>query len=98
MAFEHIVTRMSRVRSRREPEMGKVAKAEKLKLRASFYNNLATGFVITGYAVPYFAFMRKVWDDPAFLSLSGFFKILTSGDIWFLTALGLWVIFIAWLL
>jgi hypothetical protein len=77
--------------------MGKVAKAEKLKLRASFYNNLATGFVITG-SVPYFAFMRRAWDDPVFLSPDGFLKILTSGEVWFLAALGLWVIFLAWLL
>ena len=78
--------------------MGKVAKAEKLKLRASFYNNLATGFVITGYAVPYFAFMRSVWDNPVLVSPAGFFTILTSGEVWFLTVIGFWVILLAWIL
>jgi len=35
--------------------MGKSAANERLKLRATFYNNIAVGLVITGIAAPYFA-------------------------------------------
>lgn len=78
--------------------MGEVAKTEKLKLQASFYNNLATGCVITGYGVPYFALMRGLWNDPNFGSLAGLFKVYTEKEIWLLAALGVWTLLAAWLL
>ena len=79
--------------------MGKTAENEKLKLTAAFYNNLATGFVITGYAVPYFAFMQKTFEEPLDESLIGMLLAsLNSREVWVLSAIGLWVIVIAWLL
>ena len=76
--------------------MGKAADNEKHKLRAAFYNNLATGVIITGYAVPYFAFLRKWWDRPPPESLSSLLLELTDKEIWLLSALGLWALMIAW--
>jgi hypothetical protein len=40
--------------------MGKAAESEKLKLRATFLNNIATSFLITGFVVPYFAWMTAL--------------------------------------
>jgi hypothetical protein len=79
--------------------MGKAANNERIKLRAAFYNNLATGFVITGYAVPYFTFMREWWNRPQPESFSGFLRmVFIDSEVWLLSALGLWVILIAWFL
>jgi hypothetical protein len=78
--------------------MGKVARIERLKLRATFYNNLAIGFVITGYAVPYFAFLRGLLDNSAFTTWGGFISVLTSKEPWLLTLLGSWVFILAWVL
>ena len=36
--------------------MGKAADNERLKLRATFYNNTAVGFALTGFAVPFITF------------------------------------------
>jgi hypothetical protein len=79
-------------------EMGTVANKEKHKLRASFYSNLATGVVITGYAVPYFAYMRKVFEGPTPESFKAMLTSLTDRDVWLLTSVGLWVLLIAWVL
>jgi len=78
--------------------MGEVAETEKLKLRASFYNNLATGLIITGYVVPYFAFLQRTWNDPHFGSFAGLLKIITSDEMGLLTALWIFTILGAWLL
>jgi hypothetical protein len=52
-------------------KMGKAADNERIKLRASFRNNLAVAFAVTGLVVPYFAsfshndrinaFLMKLW-------------------------------------
>jgi hypothetical protein len=54
--------------------MGKAAENEKLKLRATFLNNIATSFLITGFVVPYFAWMT------AFIPQS--MKIVTPPPGW----------------
>jgi hypothetical protein len=40
--------------------MGKVAKNERVKLRATFYNNLGAALIVAGGLVPYFALGRFV--------------------------------------
>ena len=66
--------------------MGKAADNERLKLRAAYYNNLATGVVITGYAVPYFALMKKTLESPP----AELTSLLTQTDVLVLT--GLWLL------
>ena len=47
--------------------MGKAADNEKIKLTATFYNNVAVGATITGSIVPLLAYARElVQDDDAF--------------------------------
>lgn len=42
--------------------MGKASENEKLKLRATFLNNVATAFLITGFIVPYLAWLTAFMD------------------------------------
>ena len=51
--------------------MGKTANNERIKLRATFYNNLAAASAVTGLVVPYLAlypkfFMRDAWPTASF--------------------------------
>ena len=39
--------------------MGKAAKNERLKLRATFCNNVAVGLLVAGGALPYFAVISR---------------------------------------
>jgi hypothetical protein len=39
--------------------MGKAAENERIKLRATFYNNVAVGLVITGMFVPYLTIIQS---------------------------------------
>jgi hypothetical protein len=54
--------------------MGKAADNERLRLRATFYNTLATACVITGLFVPYFV-MLTAWGR-----ILTFFDALMGGD------------------
>jgi hypothetical protein len=54
--------------------MGKAADNERLRLRALFYNTLATACVITGLFVPYFV-MLTAWGR-----MVEFFDALIGGD------------------
>ena len=40
--------------------MGKAAEIERIKLRATFYNNIAVGATITGAIVPFLAHAREL--------------------------------------
>jgi hypothetical protein len=42
--------------------MGKTAENEKLKLKATFINNLATATAVSGFVVPYFALMSFMME------------------------------------
>jgi len=42
--------------------MGKAAKNEKLKLRATFYNNTAVGLALGGALIPYLVAVQKLGD------------------------------------
>ncbi|XIA64898.1 hypothetical protein ACFIOY_40170 [Bradyrhizobium sp. TZ2] len=42
--------------------MGKAAENEKLKLRATFLNNVATSVIITGFIVPYYAIISGMFE------------------------------------
>ena len=42
--------------------MSKAADNERIKLRATFYNNLAIGLFVAGVLLPYFAVLTKVPD------------------------------------
>ena len=47
--------------------MGKAAENEKIKLTATFYNNVAVGATITGSIIPLLAYARElVQNDNAF--------------------------------
>jgi hypothetical protein len=49
--------------------MGKAANNESIKLRATFYNNVAVGATITGSIVPFLAYARElVQTDDEFTS------------------------------
>lgn len=78
--------------------MTDVVETEQIKLRAAFYNNLATGFVITGYAVPYFAFLRARVDSPPKELTDALLVWLTDVDLWAVVGLGLWAGVAAWFL
>jgi hypothetical protein len=39
--------------------MGKAADNERIKLRATFYNNISVGCFLTGFLVPYLTFIRE---------------------------------------
>jgi hypothetical protein len=54
--------------------MGKAADNERLRLRATFYNTLATACIITGLFVPYFV-MLTAWGR-----MVAFFHALMTGD------------------
>ena len=40
--------------------MGKAVDNERVKLKATFYNNLAVAFIVTGCVVPYLSFVGKM--------------------------------------
>jgi hypothetical protein len=42
--------------------MGKVAETERLKLRATFFNNLSVGFYVSGLLIPYIAIIQHSGD------------------------------------
>ena len=45
--------------------MGKAAYNEKLKLRATFFNNVAVAVLVAGYLVPYFAALPWLMETAA---------------------------------
>jgi hypothetical protein len=45
--------------------VGKVADNEELKLRATFYNNLAVGVAIGGFFLPYLAMLQRFGEVKA---------------------------------
>ena len=49
--------------------MGKAAKNERIKLRATFYNNLAVGAAITGLLVPYLAIYPKFFTAESWTTV-----------------------------
>jgi hypothetical protein len=51
--------------------MGKAADNEKLKLRATYYNNIAVAFLITGFVVPYLAVTYKAAEFGSEVSRQG---------------------------
>jgi hypothetical protein len=55
--------------------MGKAADNEKHKLKASFYNNIAASFVVTGAVVPYLAFVFKLLQLAADAGTKGAISI-----------------------
>lgn len=42
--------------------MSKAARNEKIKLRATFLNNISVGLVLAGCLLPYLAFVQKAGD------------------------------------
>jgi hypothetical protein len=51
----------------RHDRMGKAARNEQLKLRATYFNNVAVGATITGGIVPFLAYARElVQSDDRF--------------------------------
>ena len=77
--------------------MGKAAENEKLKLKAAFYNNIASGFFLAAFVIPLIALMQKSgelgWKGEPFLEMV---KMLIAGQI-ILIFTGLFAIFAAWL-
>jgi hypothetical protein len=60
--------------------MGKAAKNETLKIRATYYNNIAVGLFVAGAAIPYLSLFPRTadlsgwfWPDP--FSESGLKKL-----------------------
>jgi hypothetical protein len=45
------------------PQIGKAATNERIKLRATYYNNVAVGATITGSIVPFLAYAREYFQD-----------------------------------
>jgi hypothetical protein len=64
--------------------MGKAADNERIKLRATFFNNIAVGLSITGVLVPYLAFIQSGVPDEHIM-----FDALRSGNIGQYEPLGL---------
>jgi hypothetical protein len=52
--------------------MGKAARNEIRKIRATFLNNIAVGMFITGFAVPYFAFAAKTVETGGGIYIRAF--------------------------
>jgi hypothetical protein len=48
--------------------MGKVAENERIKLRATFYNNIAISLVIVGTAIPSFAVFFRAYEFGKWLN------------------------------
>ncbi|HEV3111766.1 MAG TPA: hypothetical protein VGY99_14870 [Candidatus Binataceae bacterium] len=42
--------------------MGKTADNERIKLRATYYNNIAVGLVLAGCLIPYLALVRGIGE------------------------------------
>jgi hypothetical protein len=45
---------------RREAELGKAAENERLKLKATFLNNLGVSSIVTGFIIPYIAYRPPI--------------------------------------
>jgi len=43
--------------------MGKTADNERIKLKATFFNNIAVGCVVGGATIPYIAFFQKLQNE-----------------------------------
>jgi hypothetical protein len=48
--------------------MGKAAENERIKLGATFYNNLAVGLTITGLIVPYLTLIQGTFEARVMLA------------------------------
>jgi hypothetical protein len=48
---------------RRVPHIGKAAMNERIKLRATYYNNVPVGATITGSIVPFLAYAREFFQN-----------------------------------
>jgi hypothetical protein len=46
-------------------QMGKAARNERLKINATFLNNISAGIALTGWLIPIFSFMTKNLTIPA---------------------------------
>jgi len=46
--------------------MGKAAANERIKLHATYLNNIAVGVILTGFIVPYVAFFLKIPEGAQF--------------------------------
>jgi hypothetical protein len=51
------------------------AENERIKLRATFYNNLAVGSAVAGLLVPYIALWPRFFSTEAY-TVSGFFDLI----------------------
>jgi hypothetical protein len=52
--------------------MGKAAENERLKLRATWYNNISVGLTVAGVAIPYLTVPQRFTMDP---------KLVASGRL-----------------
>jgi hypothetical protein len=61
--------------------MGKVADNERIKLKATFYNNLSAGLFVAGFFVPYYGLLQQPESMTRFLSYleSGAFTVADPG-------------------
>jgi hypothetical protein len=55
--------------------MGKAATNERIKLNATFLNNIAVGLVITGILVPYLALVQWTFEARVLCSLISYMEI-----------------------
>jgi hypothetical protein len=69
----HRLPKSCQNQNQQEEKMGKIADNERIKLKATFFNNIAVGCAVAGFIVPYLALIQKYNEIQTVL------KAYTSG-------------------
>jgi len=76
--------------------MGKAAKNERIKLRATFFNNVSVGLILAGCLIPYLALVQRLGEitdwmihhGPVELTFLDWARIVTTVVAFFLALSG----------